>query len=97
MTQGMSTRVAVSVALNMNLDKPVKVRLSLGDDRVVGVDAWGTNDEGGLLLVLRDDHDFFPVGRYVIGAHRDEVVPILPSRSASTTGSPCGAPAGWST
>ncbi len=74
MTDQLKTRTAISVALNMNIDKPVKVRLGLHDDRVVNVVAWTTNDEGGLLLVLAADHDHFPVGRYVSGTRRGEQV-----------------------
>ena len=70
----LSTRTAVSVALTMDIDKPVQAKLGLNDDRVLNVVAWGQNAEGGLLLVLADDHDHFAVGRYVVGARRDEQV-----------------------
>ena len=76
---GLPARMVASVALNgaCDLSKPVKIKLGLDDDRTVYVKAWTIRD-GHLTLVLTDDHDFFPVAHYVLGA---------PGRSAMRTGS----------
>lgn len=61
---GLSARSLLHhIALTGKIDLPITVRLSLFDARRLSVTAIGHREDGGLELVLADDHDFFPVGR----------------------------------
>jgi len=70
MSKPMTGRSILGLALHADIDKPVVIKLGIHDSRTLSVKAWSTKD-GALLLVLDEDHDFFPVGRYIFGGRRD--------------------------
>jgi hypothetical protein len=78
MPDPLAARTVLSVALNsrVDLDKPVLIKLGLYDERTIEARYWSTKG-GHLVLTLDEDHDFFPIARYVLGA---------PDRSAMRTG-----------